>query len=107
MPQVSSTSPKRLSGGAVRSRFRAARLYDDASSSVNFVIANVHVVGYAFSTRQNFVKPLTDSQSGEHSWTTTWEANHLGTYALDAGLILQSVAENVDEFIDEYLRVER
>ena len=68
---------------------------------------NISVVttGLAFSARVEFVKIVRDL--GEHDFTTgfapTWQTGSYGTG--NAGFIMSALAEHIDEFIDEYLRV--
>ena len=85
-----------------RSRLRAARIYTDYSSPWLYV--NVTVAGSAFNISLFLRKFITDSISDEKGFATTWYQGTTGQ-SPDAGFILQSVSENTDKFIDEYLRV--
>lgn len=102
----------------VRSRLRGAKIYDDIQSFSDqpFLFVNASVVGRAFHVRIELNQPLTKSAiinpDTEQEVVTeitqqapTWETASLGTHGSDTGYILQAVAENTDEFIDEYLRV--
>ena len=89
---------------AVRSRLRAARLYDaDAASAYLYV--NVNVVGPAYNIRFSYNKWLKDQVSGEEGFATTWNFGGAGTHGKDSGYILSNVSQYADRFIDEYLRV--
>lgn len=90
---------------SVRSRLRAARLYD--MSTVPFLYVNVHVVGRAFSSSVEYNKIVTDHATGEKSAAATWSTHGTGTHGGDAGYILSAIAEYMDRFIDEYLRVNK
>ena len=89
---------------AVRSRLRAARLYDaDASSSYLYV--NVNVVNPAYSINFAYRRLLESPLTGEIGLATTWNSGSTGTHGMDSGYILSNVSRHVDRFIDEYLRV--
>jgi len=87
----------------VRSRLRAARLYD--MTALPFLYVNVHVVGRAFSGFVEYNKIVTDHATGEVNAATTWSTHGTGTHGGDAGYILSAIAGYMDGFIDEYLRV--
>ena len=88
---------------AVRSRLRAARLYDP--QSIPYVIAFVHVVGSSFRSHVELNKIVHDTASGETSLAATWKAAGTGTHGGDADYILGTTARHADEFIDQYPRV--
>ena len=73
----------------VRSRLRAARLYD--MSTLPFLYVNVHVVGRAFSSLIEYNKIVTDHATGEKNAAATWSTHVTGTHGGDAGYILSSV----------------
>ena len=88
---------------AVRSRLRAARLYDaDASPHLD---VNVNVTSAAFSIILALYKPMKDYTSGESFFTGGWNINGVGTHGLDSNYILSILSQYTDNFIDEYLRV--
>ena len=88
---------------AVRSRLRAARLFD--ADNTSYLYANVFVVGPAFSVRVSYYKLMRDFASGEISTVSAWGTASTGTHGRDSGFILSSVSEHTDRFLDEYLRV--
>ena len=88
---------------SVRSRLRAARLYD--MSARPFLYVNVLVVGRAFGSFVEYNKIVTDRATGEENAAATWSRHGTGTHGGDAGYILSATAEHMDRFIDEYLRV--
>ena len=88
---------------AVRSRLRAARLFD--ANKVEYLYVRVTVVGRAFSMVTQFKKRLYDSASTIVGTSPTWEIGSTGTRGQNSGYILSLVSQDTDEFIDEYLRV--
>ena len=88
---------------AVRRRLRIARLHSGSSDHVLFV--RVSVKGVAFSTDIWFEKWLTDPMSDVSSRAATWTAGKVGVHRGDANHLLGVVLQDVDTFIDEYLRV--
>ena len=88
---------------AVRSRLRAARIYDADASPYLYV--NVTVVGSAFRVSFEFHKYVLDYVSNQSYYTTTWDTGVTGTYSSGPDYILGSVSRVSDHFIDEYLRV--
>ncbi len=90
---------------AVRSRLRAARIYDP--EALAYLYINVNVLGgtgrtspYSYSIE--LYKWLYDLSAGRGP-AGTWHSGSLGQG--DASFILASVAQHMDAFIDEYLRV--
>ena len=90
---------------AVRSRLRAARLYEMSAPSSPYLYVNVNVVGLSFSIEIAYNKYVQDLVTGKIYRARTWGTGVTGTHGKDAGYILSVVAQNMDEFIDEYLRV--
>ena len=88
---------------AVRSRLRAARLYDAEASYYLYIY--VDAVGQAFRIDVEYYKWLNDFASGESRLATTWRTGSTRTHGGRADYILSIVSQNMDEFIDEYLRV--
>ena len=91
----------------VRSRLRAARIYEDDAHAYElpYLFVNVHVVGSAFSMRLELRKTVIDAVSREERMTSTWHIGSTGMHIGDASFILQGISEHTDKFIDEYLRV--
>ena len=112
---------------AVRSRLRAARIYRDEWNSPNLTV-HVMIVGNAFHVSTAFRRwvaviavstgDLTDAmavssdsleslieRSRRSGDATTWKREHLGTHGGSAGYVRELVVQHLDEFIDEYLRL--
>ena len=90
---------------AVRSRLRSARVFTE-DEGFPFLFVLVAVVDNAFSIDVLLVKLLTDGVYSNHSWGgSSWKTDGIGTHTNDANYILSSVSQNIDEFLDEYLRV--
>jgi len=87
---------------AVRSRLRAARIYE--SSADPYLYVNVNVFGHAFSISIYFNKPLFDAASATTGYAITWNTGFTG-YSRDASYIISGISQGTDRFIDEYLRV--
>ena len=90
-------------GTLAESRLRSARLYD--ADAVSWLFVRVNVAGSAFSLSLEYKKLLYDAVSGETNYATTWDVGGTGTHSGNAGLILQSLSEQLDGFILGYLRV--
>ena len=88
---------------AARSRLRIARLYDPDSTP--FVLVSVLVIGDGFNRDLDFYKPVTDQVSGILSIASTWTTGGAGLHYGDGNRILAGIARNVDEFVDDYRRV--
>ena len=73
-----------------------------------FLSVSVHVVGNAFSVSVALRKELRDSLSGSSNRANSWETTFIGTItnnSIGGDYILSTISEAVDQFIDEYLRV--
>ena len=68
---------------AVRSKLRAARLYN-ADPGTPFLFVRVNVVGVAFHVSVDYIKWVEDSASGVSRPARTWERLSTGTHRLDA-----------------------
>ena len=92
---------------AVRSRLRAARIYEDrANEASSFLYVNVVVVSPAFNVSVHYLKDVEDSVTNLHFSASTWFTSVTGTYgSTGSDYILSSVSRHTDRFIDEYLRV--
>ena len=89
---------------AVRSRLRAARLYT-TDFSFQYLYVHVSVRSFVFFTGIKFIKIMTDPRSNESGFAATWSTSSIGTHEKNSNYILGGVLQHVDEFIDEYLRV--
>jgi len=87
----------------VRSRLRAARLYEARPGP--FLYVYVNVFGSAFSVRVAFNKMLFDPISGLKFGATTWQDSATGEGREVADLILSWIGQSTDRFLDAYLRV--
>lgn len=90
---------------AVRSRLRAARLYDETDFPFTFLYVSVDVARQAFVINVFYNKWLQDQVSGEGGIATTWRSGTIGMHGNDSGYILSHLSRHIDHFIDEYLRV--
>ena len=88
----------------VRSRLRAARLYTRESEPYLYVNVNAGSQRAAFGVRLMFMKVLSDPISGTKNFAATWDKGMVGQ-ALEADYILSTISLLMDQFIDEYLRV--
>lgn len=91
-----------------RSRLRSARIYRDGwSDTYLYIRVNVRLTYYGLEVE--YRKFVFDHLAGEKTdgqgFATTWERGGVGVHGRDAGFVLQNVSEHIDEFIDEYLRV--
>lgn len=87
---------------AVESRLRSARIYSESADSNVYV--NVNTSGSAVSFSFEF-RPLV-IRAGFMGHAQTWKIASVGTFSSNAGyLIIQTVSEYADKFINEYLRV--
>lgn len=87
----------------VRSRLRAARIYD--GEQFEYLWVKVFVVGEAFQVQFDFNKALTDLRTDISMVSSTWTYSFLGTHGRSDDYIMASVSEATDLFIDDYLRV--
>lgn len=96
---------------AVRSRLRGARIYSPDSESPNSeqftprLAVVIQAVGLAFSIRVGLVLPVERTDLGGWREVTTWATGSLGTHSGDGSYVLGILSRRMDEFIDEYLRV--
>ena len=92
---------------AVRSRLRAARLakLPNDLSKGPVVSVGIDVSGPTVSISVHLMKPVNDLASGETAMVTTWETSSFGTHGRRPDIVLNTVSQHMDEFIDEYLRV--
>lgn len=89
---------------SVRSRLRAARLYtEDVEDS--FLVFVIHVRYKAFDLSADYYKEVLDLASGKSNFAVMWRKSVLGFHGGRASYILSALSQHIDEFIDEYLRV--
>ena len=90
---------------AVRSRLRAAQLYDP--TALLFLGVNVNVRNepgrQSFSVTVQYHKPRKDIMSGVIEGAVAWGTS--GTGFGESSFVLSAVSQYTDKFIDEYLRV--
>ena len=92
---------------AVRSRLRAGRLYSDDydESAWSYLLVSVTVISNAFGIDVRYHKIVTDAATEFIYSSPTWEGGGVGTHGQSPDYIVSSVSQNIDQFIDEYLRV--
>ena len=88
----------------VRSRLRAARLYN-TTEHVSILSVSVTVLKRSFGVNFAYIKYVTDYATKIEFGAITWNAATIGTHGQSADYILGFVARHTDKFIDEYLRV--
>ena len=88
---------------AVRSRLRAARLYE--ADAFPYLYVNVSGLSLAFVIQIYYKRWLADPASGNAGFASTWNRSAVGTHGGNPGYILSGVSRYTDRFIDEYLRV--
>ena len=96
---------------AVRSRLRSARIFNPLARPYLYV--HVNVVGRAFgidvslNRRVQIMEPFWEKR-GTAPLTgnaTTWVVGGTGTHGGASSYLLSAVAQFIDKFVDEYLRV--
>ena len=99
---------------AVELKLRSARLYNESdllgdhlSVNVNYVEVSVNgdVLGTAFHVWVAFERWVSESISGESWYAPAWNSTVVGTTSTSTDTILQTVGQEVDSFVLEYLRV--
>ena len=92
---------------AVSSRLRAARLLKIPNDLTEGPVLSVGIQlnPTAFAINVSLLKSVKDLASGETASTTTWETSSFGTHAGRPDFILNGVSQHMDQFIDDYLRV--
>ena len=98
---------------AARSRLRGARIFDGLVGSIDLreresPVLHVFITGYepinSFSIQLVLYKPVHDTVSGASGMAITWQGDvYVGHHAGNGGYVLQSHAQRMDEFIDQYL----
>ena len=88
----------------VESRLRFARLYD--KDATPYLYLNVNVFGPAFSLDLLYERRVCHwSEDLFCGIATTWNSGATGTHGKDAGYVRSAVAEYMDTFLVEYLKV--
>ena len=89
----------------VLSKLRAARLYNSEEEWSHLTVL-VNVAGRAFSIRLLYNKRMQDVATGMEGLSVSWFMTSTGMFG-DGGVafILSGVTQNIDAFINEYLRV--
>ena len=87
---------------AVESRLLTAGLFDVEAGSR--LILRVDIAGSAFNSFLGYKKLVVDPTTSELFHATTWYISRTGMYD-DANFIYGKVAQDVDQFILEYLKV--
>ena len=98
---------------AVRSRLRGARLFLDApdlrarpTKAAGYLRIGVHLSDGFVSWRVHFEKRSEDLATGLVGFSPTgWQEAAFGGYVSDGNGILYGIATALDEFVDDYLRV--
>jgi hypothetical protein len=95
---------------AVRSRLRGAGMYqesllDEQGRLSPILSVRVWLRGPAVHLRVLLMKQLIDYGADANMHATTWRIERLGAHGRNRGAVSQAIAEMVDEFLDEYLRV--
>jgi len=57
------------------------------------------------TSKVEFLKPFTDQYTNQSRHTGTWESARAGIADTNGSMVMQAVSEMMDEFINEYLRV--
>ena len=70
-----------------------------------YLYVQATVVGRAFNVDVNFMKVLYDPVTDRRSLAATWNRGGTGTHGGDAGYVLQALAEFLDTFVLDFLRV--
>ena len=106
---------KRAIETAVRSRLRGARIFRDSPDPRSqspmlqengFLDVQIHLGNTNFLYSIQFEKLMTDWATDLVGWTDTgWKSAAFGGHRYDSNFVLSSIAPGIDEFIDDYLRV--
>lgn len=88
---------------AARSRLRSARLLTESGASL--VGIDIHIVGGAFAVDVEFWKTVFDPVTEHGFGAVTWETESAGTHGGNGVYVVSWVQRMMDEFLDEYLRV--
>ena len=91
---------------AAESRLRVARLYteDKQKADTAILFVNVNVFRRAFSVDVQYLKLVTDA-FGATFPAVTRSIESTGMHGGDAGYIVQTLSQDLDKFLADYLRV--
>ncbi len=90
----------------VRSRLRQASLYEGRPrSALPFIRVDVSIVGPTFHVRMALWKSVNDLASQTGYYAPTWNRSALGLHGYTVSHVLGFLADQLDDFVDEYLRV--
>ena len=91
------------------SRFRAARIYTDNLAGALFHVRIQLLDHGEFHILVSFNTVVHRDWSFDHhaktNYAQTWWTGSIGRSAGNSGFIMQNLSEHIDEFINEYLRV--
>ena len=91
---------------ALRDRLQAAHLVEDASAEAK-LFARAHMTSKKCRINVIYSKPVRDLISGEEFFADTWKSESSGDHGNDGNHILSRGMNEMDKFIDEYMRVNR
>ena len=92
----------------IQNRLTAARLYDESARyalTVRVAILDDLDDSSVFRVDIEYDKTLLDEITGNSFFRTSWSTGGYGTHAGNAGIVLQAISERMDQFINEYLRI--
>lgn len=69
------------------------------------LIVEVNGIGMAFDIEIGLTKVMHDPLSGQSASVVAWSTSMIGTHGGDPIFILSALALRMDEFLDNYLRV--
>ena len=90
---------------AAESRLRAARIYGGNEETDSFLYVRAGVTRRAFTLDLEYRKLMMDVASKQLAPAPSWTAQHYGTHGGDTRTIMALLAERLDEFLANYLRV--
>ena len=92
---------------AVRSRLRGARIYSDRrGEDLPILHVQVSVFKNTFAAIIQYNKIVEDHASKLTNYATTWHTTgSIGTHGGSSDLVMHAINGEIDEFIDEYLKV--
>ena len=95
---------------AVESRLRAARILDPSGlgSMPPSLVVRVRFAGPAFDVFFGFLLPgvrMVRDDYGFRGVAPTWQQDTFGTHGGDAAFVMESVRRFLDQFMNDYLRV--
>lgn len=98
--------------GAVAARLRAARIYHEGEGALEFLVVGALVVGPAYAVDVGFYKAvlrdtfrLADGRGGGVTWPWLGPDTTIGTHGGRASEVMEVVRGKLDQFMNDYLRV--